>query len=60
MIEMSLKSALETKISATHTNILTYAQAELAIEIVDLDPTDLSNTNLLLLYRFSNNLCPSS
>ena len=57
---MSLKSALETKIQTTHTTILTYAQAELAIETVDLDPSDLTNTNLLLLYGFSNNLCPAS
>lgn len=57
---MTLKSALETKITSTHTIILTYAQAELAIETVDLDPADVTNTNLLLLYGFSNNLCPAS
>ncbi len=57
---MPLKSALETKITATHTTTLTYAQAELAIETVDLDPADVTNTNLLLLYGFSNNLCPAS
>jgi endonuclease I len=57
---MTLKSALETKITTTHTFTLTYAQAELAIETVDLDPADATNTNLLLLYGFSNNLCPAS
>ncbi|RZK11051.1 MAG: T9SS type A sorting domain-containing protein [Flavobacterium sp.] len=56
----TLKTALTTKISATHTNNLTYAQAKSAIEIIDLDPTDTSNTNLLLLYGFSNNTCPTS
>jgi endonuclease I len=57
---MNLKNALATKITATHTITLTYAQAELAIKTVDLDPADATNTNLLLLYGFSNNLCPAS
>jgi endonuclease I len=57
---INLKSALATKITTTHTITLTYAQAELAIETVDLDPSDATNTNLLLLYGFSNNLCPAS
>lgn len=57
---MALKSALSTKITNTHTTNLTYQQAEDAIKIVDLDPTDGTNTNLLLLYGFSNNSCPTS
>ncbi|WP_396177024.1 endonuclease [Flavobacterium sp.] len=56
----ALKNALSAKIISTHTNILTYAQAENAIRITDLDPEDFSNTNLLLVYGFSPNICPSS
>lgn len=56
----ALKNALATKITSTHTKILTYAQAENAIRFTDLDPTDLTNTNLLLLYGFSSNICPAS
>ena len=54
---MSLKSALASKITTTHTNFLTYAEAENALRYTDLDPTDATNTNLLLLYGFSNNIC---
>jgi len=56
----ALKNALSTKITTTHTNILTYAAAENAIRFTDLDPDDTSNTNVLLMYGFSNNICPSS
>lgn len=56
----SLKATLTTKITTTHTNNLTYAEAKNALKIVDLDPSDASNTNLLLLYGFSNTSCPSS
>ena len=54
---MNLKNALATKITTTHTNFLTYAEAENALRYTDLDPTDVTNTNLLLLYGFSNNIC---
>ena len=54
---MSLKNALTTKVISTHTNFLTYAEAENALRYTDLDPTDVTNTNLLLLYGFSNNIC---
>ena len=54
---MSLKNALATKVISTHTNFLTYAEAENALRYTDLDPTDVTNTNLLLLYGFSNNIC---
>jgi len=54
---MSLKNALATKITTTHTNFLTYADAENALRYTDLDPTDATNTNLLLIYGFSNNIC---
>lgn len=56
----SLKNALATKITATHNNILNYQEAENALKVVDLDPTDASNTNVLLLYGFSPSICPSS
>lgn len=57
---MTLKSALSTKITSTHTKNLSYDQVEQALKIVDLDPADATNTNVLLLYGFSNNICPSS
>lgn len=55
-----LKSALTAKLTMTHTNILTYAEARDGIKFTDLDPADATNTNVLLLYGFSNNICPSS
>lgn len=57
---ITLKNALATKITTTHTNILSYAEAESALKIVDLDPNDATNTNVYLLYGFSPNICPSS
>ena len=57
---MALKTALATKITVTHTNFLSYNGAESALKIVDLDPTDATNQNVLLLYGFSPNICPSS
>jgi len=56
----ALKNALATKITSTHTNILNYQEAEEALTIVDLDPTDASNQNVLLIYGFSPNICPAS
>lgn len=56
----ALKNALSTKITTTHQRNLTYQQAENAIKVVDLDPTDVTNTNVLLLYGFSASICPSS
>jgi endonuclease I len=56
---MPLKNALAAKITATHTNTLSYQEAENAIKIVDLDPSDASNNNVFLLYGFANNICPS-
>lgn len=58
---MSLKNALATKITSTHTNFLSYTPGVWeASKITDLDPTDVTNTNVLLLYGFSSNTCPSS
>ncbi|CAM3975476.1 endonuclease [Flavobacterium antarcticum] len=56
----SLKNALSTKIISTHSKLLSYQQAEYAIQVVDLDPLDTSNTNVLLVYGFSPSICPSS
>lgn len=56
---MALKNALATKITSTHTKTLSYDGAEEAIRIVDLDPADASHNNVLLIYGFSNNICPS-
>lgn len=54
----TMKSALATRITNTHTRFLSYAQAENALKIVDLDPADLTNTNVLLIYGFDNvNVC---
>lgn len=55
----ALKTALATKITTTHTNQLSYAEAENAIRYTDLDPSDGSNTNVFLIYGFSDNICPS-
>lgn len=55
-----IKTALSTKITTTHTRTLDYGQANEAIRIVDLDPEDATRTNVLLLYGFSNNICPAS
>ena len=56
----NLKTELATKITTTHTNNLSYAEAEKALQIVDLDPTDVTKTNVLLIYGFSPNICPNS
>ncbi|MBP6557743.1 MAG: endonuclease [Flavobacterium sp.] len=56
----NLKDALATKITTTHTNQLTYSQTDNALAILDLDPADATNTNVLLVYGFSSNLCPAS
>ena len=56
----ALKNALSTKITTTHTKLLSYQQAEYAIQYLDIDPADATNTNVLLLYGFSPTICPSS
>ena len=57
---IALKTELATKTITKHTNILTYSQTENSILVTDLDPTDATNTNLLLVYGFSTNTCLSS
>jgi endonuclease I len=56
----AMKSALATKITTTHTKILSYQDAENAIKIVDLDPADATHQNVFLIYGFSNTICPAS
>lgn len=53
-----LRDALATKISSTHTNTLSYSDAREALKIVDLEPGQTDN--VLLIYGFSNNTCPTS
>ncbi|MBK8599972.1 MAG: endonuclease [Flavobacterium sp.] len=56
----TLRQSLSDKIITTHTALLTYQDAEDAIKIVDRDPTDLSNQTVLLVYGFSDNMCPEN
>ena len=56
----TLKNALSTKITTTHTRKISYDNVWDASQVTDLDPTDGTNTNVLLLYGFSNNICPAS
>ena len=55
---MALKNALATKITSTHTNHLSYNEVREAIKIIDLEPGQ--NANVLLLYGFSNGICPAN
>ncbi|MFY0482924.1 endonuclease [Flavobacterium sp. PLA-1-15] len=48
----SLKNALATKISSTHTNKLSYSEIWNASKITDLDPSNTNN--VLLLYGWEN------
>lgn len=57
---MALKNALSTKITNTHTNFLSYSEVWDATQVTDLDPNDPTNNNVLLIYGFSNNTCPTS
>lgn len=51
----SLKNELASLITATHTNFLTYSQAENALRLVDADPVDIQN--VFLIYGYSNDIC---
>ncbi len=51
----TLKNALATKITTTHTKLLEYFQTENALQIVDRDPTD--PINVFLVFGFSNDIC---
>ena len=48
----ALKNALATKITTTHVNELTYSQVWDALRIVDLDPTN--SANVQLIYGWEN------
>lgn len=54
----ALKNALANKITTTHTKFLTYSEDWNASQATDLNPTN--SNNVLLLYGFSSNTCPSS
>ena len=54
----ALRDELGTKVTNTHTNTLSYTQARECLKIIDLEPGQ--NDNVLLIYGFSNNTCPSS
>jgi hypothetical protein len=56
----NLKDALAAKITTTQTRFLSYSQTDEALAILDLDPADATQTNVLLIYGFSNNLCPTN
>ncbi len=55
---IELKEELATKITATHTNILSYSDAREALKIVDLIPGQ--GDNVFLVYGFAPELCPAS
>jgi endonuclease I len=55
-----LKNDLSSKVITTHSHLLTYQEAEEAIKVVDIDPEDFSNQNVLLVYGFSSNICPDN
>lgn len=48
----TLRDALATKITTTHTNNLSYSEVWNALKIVDLDPTN--SNNVLLMYGWEN------
>ncbi len=53
----ALRDELATKIINTHANYLSYNEARECLKIVDLNPGQ--NQNVLLVYGFSSNICPS-
>lgn len=55
---IALKNELASKITNTHTNILTYTDAREALKIVDLVPGQ--GDNVFLVYGFAPELCPAS
>ncbi len=56
----ALRYSLSDKVILTHTRLLTYQDAEDAIKIIDRDPLDQSNQTVLLVYGFSENICPEN
>ncbi len=43
----ALKNELTTKITSTHTNLLSYTEVWYALQITDLDPDDGTQTNVI-------------
>ncbi|NBL64221.1 T9SS type A sorting domain-containing protein [Flavobacterium sp. NST-5] len=54
----ALRTALASKISLTHSRNLSYDEVWEALKVTDLLPSQTSN--VMLIYGFSNNICPSS
>ncbi len=52
---VQLKNELATKIISTHTNYLSYTEIWYSSRVTDLDPTDTSNQNVLLIYGSNDN-----
>ena len=50
----ALRDELATKIISTHTNFLSYSNVWDASKITDLDPNDLTNSNVILIYGYSD------
>jgi endonuclease I/chitodextrinase len=51
---LQLRDNLATKIINTHTNFLSYTEVWEALKITDLDPTDATNSKVLLIYGSSD------
>jgi len=52
---MALKNELATKVINTHTNYLSYSEIWSACQVTDLDPSDSSNQNVILIYGYDDN-----
>ncbi|REE83238.1 putative secreted protein (Por secretion system target) [Lutibacter oceani] len=50
----NLKDELASKIISTHTNFLSYSQVWDASKITDLDPSDATNSNVILIYGYND------
>ncbi len=55
---MTLKNSLANLLTTKHTHKISYADVWNACQATDLDPTDATNTNVELIYGFSNGTCP--
>ena len=52
---IQLKNELASKIISTHIRYLSYSNVWNASKITDLDPSDYTNTNVLLIYGYNDN-----
>jgi endonuclease I len=55
---MTLFATLANLTANEHTNMLSYSEARECLKVIDLEPGQ--SDNVLLIYGFSNNMCPSS